>query len=98
MGEVIAATGDRTGSWTGYGEVDVDYYITSDLQGGRLPKVIDAGDPAVMISHWQGFYGIHNEIGVAFGHFRPLCGGSKNAIPMGRNLSGANAVKLPIMP
>jgi hypothetical protein len=61
MGEVIAATGDRTGSWTGYGEVDVNYYITSDLQGGRLPEVIDAGDPAVMISHWQGFYGIHND-------------------------------------
>ncbi len=61
MGEVIASTGDKTGSWTGYGEVDVDYYITSDLQGGRLPQVIDAGDPAVLISHWQGFYGMHNE-------------------------------------
>lgn len=61
MGEIIAATGDRTGSWTGYGEVDADYYITADLQGGRLPAVIDAGDPAVLISHWQGFYGLHNE-------------------------------------
>ena len=31
-GEIIAATGDRTGSWTGYGEVSADYYITADLQ------------------------------------------------------------------
>ena len=61
MGEIIASTGDRTGSWTGYGEVDANYYITSDLQGGRLPEVIDAGDPGVLISHWQGFYGIHND-------------------------------------
>lgn len=61
MGEIIAATGDRTGSWTGYGEADADYYITADLDGGRLPPVIDAGDPAVLISHWQGFYGLHNE-------------------------------------
>jgi hypothetical protein len=41
--------------------VDANYYITSDLQGGRLPEVIDAGDPGVLISHWQGFYGIHND-------------------------------------
>jgi hypothetical protein len=61
MGEIIAATGDRTGSWTGYGEVDPGYYITADLQGGRLPEVIDAGDPGVLISHWQGFYGMHND-------------------------------------
>jgi hypothetical protein len=61
MGEIIASTGDKTGSWTGYGEVDPNYYITADLQGGRLPEVIDAGDPGVLISHWQGFYGIHND-------------------------------------
>ncbi|MGD9496950.1 MAG: hypothetical protein AB7Y46_11670 [Armatimonadota bacterium] len=61
VGEVIACTGDWTGSWTGYGEVNVDRYITADLQGGRLPAVIDAGDPAVLCSHWQGFYGMHND-------------------------------------
>jgi len=61
VGEIIASTGDWTGSWTGYGEVDIDRYITADLQGGRLPALIDAGDPAVLISHWQGFYGLHNE-------------------------------------
>lgn len=61
VGEIIACTGDWTGSWTGYGEVSVDRYITADLQGGRLPEVIDAGDPAVLCSHWQGFYGLHDD-------------------------------------
>lgn len=61
VGEIIASTGDYTGSWTGYGEVSADYYITPDLQGGRLPELIDAGQPAILCSHWQGFYGMHNE-------------------------------------
>jgi hypothetical protein len=60
-GEIIASTGDWTGSWTGYGEVNPDRYITADLQGGRLPELINAGDPAILISHWQGFYGLHND-------------------------------------
>ena len=61
VGEVIAATGDWTGSWTGYGEVDADRYITADLESGRLVELIDARQPAVLCSHWQGFYGMHNE-------------------------------------
>lgn len=61
VGEVIASVGDWTGSWTGYGEVNVDRYITADLEGGRLPAVIAAGDPCVLVSHWQGFYGLHND-------------------------------------
>jgi hypothetical protein len=61
VGEIIASTGDWTGSWTGYGEADADRYITADLQGGRLPQLIDAGEPVVFCSHWQGFYGMHNE-------------------------------------
>jgi len=60
VGEIIACTDDYTGSWTGYGEVDAAYYITPDLQGGRLPAVIDAGSPCVICSHWQGMYGLHN--------------------------------------
>jgi len=35
--EIIAATGDSTGSSTGYGSVNADAYITADLQGSRLP-------------------------------------------------------------
>lgn len=61
VGEIIAGTGDRTGSWTGYGEVSADYYITSDLRGGRLPALINGSEPAVLCSHWQGFYGMHND-------------------------------------
>jgi len=60
-GEIIASTGDWTGSWTGYGEVNADRYITADLAGGRLPALIEAGEPAILISHWQGFYGMHND-------------------------------------
>ena len=60
VGEVIAFAGDWTGSWTGYGMADANRYITEDLQGGRLPAVIDAGSPCVLLSHWQGMYGLHD--------------------------------------
>jgi hypothetical protein len=72
VGEIIASTGDWTGSWTGYGEVNADKYITADLQGGRLPEVINAGDPGVLISHWQGFYGLHNDDRRGFNAFKTV--------------------------
>ena len=72
MGEIIACVGDYTGSWTGHGTVNVSKYITEDLQGGRLPAVIDAGDPTVLISHWQGFYGIHDEDRRGFNAFKTI--------------------------
>ena len=59
--EIIASTGDWTGFWTGYGEVNADKYITADFQGGRLPQLIRQRQPVVLISHWQGFYGLHQE-------------------------------------
>ena len=59
VGEIIACSGDWTGSWTGYGEVDPDRYITADLSGGCLPPVIASGAPCVLCSHWQGLYGLH---------------------------------------
>ena len=83
MGEVIACIADWTGSWTGYGEADVDKYITADLQGGRLPEVIDAGDPAVMVSHWQGFYGLHDEDRRGFLVFREIVKRLKARDPFG---------------
>ncbi|HEU5318391.1 MAG TPA: hypothetical protein VFX49_19925 [Chloroflexota bacterium] len=61
VGEAIACVGDHTGSWTGYGEADPDRYITEDLQGGRLVQVIGNGDPCILVSHWQGFYGMHDD-------------------------------------
>ncbi len=60
-GEIIASTGDNTGSWTGYGTADADYYLTADLQGGRVAELVAAREPVVFCSHWQGFYGLHNE-------------------------------------
>ena len=83
VGEIIASTGDWTGSWTGYGEVSVDKYITADLQGGRLPAVIDAGDPGVLISHWQGFYGLHNDDRRGFNAFKTVVRRLKERDPNG---------------
>ncbi len=83
MGEVIACTGDWTGSWTGYGEVNPDKYITADLQGGRLPAVIDLDDPAVLISHWQGFYGLHDEDRRGFRAFKTVVRRLKERDPHG---------------
>ena len=60
VGEAIACVGDHTGSWTGYGEADADRYVTEDLSDGRLVQVIEAGDPCILVSHWQGFYGMHD--------------------------------------
>ena len=71
-GEIIAGTGDWTGSWTGYGEVNAERYITADLQGGRLPELIDAGQPAVLCSHWQGFYGLHDGDRAGFEAFQTV--------------------------
>ena len=83
VGEIIASTGDWTGSWTGYGEVNVDKYITADLAGGRLPAVIDAGDPGVLISHWQGFYGLHNDDRRGFNAFKTVVRRLKERDPKG---------------
>ena len=83
VGEIIASTGDWTGSWTGYGEVNADKYITADLQDGRLPAVINAGDPAVLCSHWQGFYGMHNDDRRGFNAFKTVVRRLKELDPKG---------------
>ena len=71
-GEIIASTQDWTGSWTGYGEVNADRYIEADLQGGRLPELIDAEQPVVLCSHWQGFYGMHDEDRAGYNAFKQV--------------------------
>ena len=52
-------------------------------QGGRLPAVIDAGDPAVLISHWQGFYGLHNDDRRGFNAFKTVVRRLKERDPNG---------------
>lgn len=83
VGEITATTGDWTGSWTGYGEVNEDKYITADLQGGRLPELINAGNAGVLCSHWQGFYGMHNEDRGGFNAFKTVVRRLKELDPKG---------------
>ena len=97
-GEIIASTGDWTGSWTGYGEVDPDKYITPDLEGGRLPALIDAGEPAVLISHWQGFYGLHDGDRRGFKAFKKVVSRLAERDPRESAPNGAPVAKSPPMP
>ncbi|MGH7128245.1 MAG: hypothetical protein ACREIV_06735, partial [Planctomycetaceae bacterium] len=60
---VIGCTGDWFGGWDGLSPGSVDRFITADLKGGRLPEVIDKGEPAVLVCHWPGIYYNGEEIG-----------------------------------
>jgi hypothetical protein len=53
---IIGCTGDWFGGWDGLTPGSVDRFITEDLRGGRLPQVIDRGEPAVLVCHWPGIY------------------------------------------
>lgn len=60
---IIGCTGDWFGGWDGLTPGSVDQFITADLQGGRLPEVIDRGEPAILVCHWPGIYYNGEEIG-----------------------------------
>ncbi len=60
---IIGCTGDWFGGWDGLTPGSVDKLITEDLQGGRLPEVIDRGEPAIMVCHWPGIYYNGSELG-----------------------------------
>ena len=60
---VIGCTGDWFGGWDGLKPGSVDKFITEDLKGGRLPQVIDRGEPAILVCHWPGIYFNGEEIG-----------------------------------
>ncbi|MEX2172844.1 MAG: hypothetical protein WD872_00695 [Pirellulaceae bacterium] len=53
---VVGCTGDWFGGWDGLEAGSVDQFITADLKGGRLPQVIDKGEPAILVCHWPGIY------------------------------------------
>lgn len=53
---IVGCTGDWFGGWDGLERGTVDQFITEDGQGGRLPQVIAAGEPAVLVCHWPGIY------------------------------------------
>ena len=60
---IIGCTGDWFGGWDGLNPGSVDRFITQDLKGGRLPQVIDKGEPAILVCHWPGIYYNGEEIG-----------------------------------
>lgn len=62
---IIGCTGDWFGGWDGLTPGNVDQFITEDLDEGRLPEVIERGEPAIMVCHWPGLYFNGDEIGFA---------------------------------
>lgn len=60
---IIGCTGDWFGGWDGLERGSVDRFITEDLKGGRLPQVIDKGEPAILVCHWPGIYFNGEEVG-----------------------------------
>jgi hypothetical protein len=53
---IIGCTSDWFGGWDGLTPGSADLFITPDLQRGRLPEVIERGEPAVLVAHWPGIY------------------------------------------
>lgn len=53
---IIGCTSDWFGGWDGLEKGTVDQFITADLEGGRLPQVINRGEPAILVCHWPGIY------------------------------------------
>ena len=56
IASIVACAGDWFGGWTGYDLGDADRFITEDLQGGRLPPILEEELPCVLVGHWPGFY------------------------------------------
>jgi len=55
IGSIVACAGDWFGA-TGYDTANPDLFITEDLRGGRLPEVLAAERPCVLVGHWPCFY------------------------------------------
>jgi hypothetical protein len=60
---IIGCTGDWFGGWDGLEIGHVDQFITENLQGGRLPKVVAKGEPTILVCHWPGLYCNGDETG-----------------------------------
>ncbi len=60
---IIGCTGDWFGGWDGLERGSADQFITEDLKGGRLPQVIEKGEPAILVCHWPGIYFNGEEVG-----------------------------------
>jgi hypothetical protein len=60
---IIGCTGDWFGNWDGLSPGSADQCITEDPKAGRLPQVIDKGEPAIIVCHWPGIYFNGQEVG-----------------------------------
>jgi hypothetical protein len=67
---VIGCTGDWFGGWDGLTPGKVDQFITADGKGGRLPQVVDAGEPTILVCHWPGIY--YNGERIGFNIFKEV--------------------------
>ena len=56
IASIVSCAGDWFGGWTGYDLGSADRFITEDLQGGRLPPILEKELPCVLVGHWPGFY------------------------------------------
>lgn len=61
IASIVACAGDWFGA-TGFDEANPDLFITEDLKGGRLPAILKAELPAIMVGHWPCFY-VNDQIG-----------------------------------
>ncbi len=68
IASIVGCAGDWFGA-TGFDVADPDLFITQDLEGGRLPGVLAAGAPCVLVGHWPCF-SVNQEIG--FGVLRTV--------------------------
>lgn len=53
---VPASTGDWFGSWDGDQIPTGDRYVNQDATDGRMVRLIEKGEPAIMFGHWAGFF------------------------------------------
>jgi hypothetical protein len=63
IASIVSCTHDWFGGWTGYDAGDPDLFITEDLQGGRLPPILERELPCIPVGHWPGFYYGGEEVG-----------------------------------
>jgi len=61
IASIVSCAGDWFGA-TGYDVSDPDLFITEDLQGGRLPEVLEEERPCILVGHWPCFY-VNEQVG-----------------------------------
>jgi hypothetical protein len=61
IASIVSCAGDWFGA-TGFDTADPDLFITRDLKSGRMPEVLGAERPAIMVGHWPCFY-VNEQVG-----------------------------------